>query len=71
MDGVITLILCLFSGYIYIYMILFIFKSLVINKFGRRKIYLIGNGVCAISLTMVTAFIFLLNSLEDKNYGSL
>ena len=50
---------------------LFIFKSLVINKFGRRKIYLIGNGVCAISLTMVTAFIFLLNSFEDKNYGSL
>ena len=50
---------------------LFIFKNLVINKFGRRKIYLIGNGVCAISLTMVTVFIFLLNSLEDKNYGSL
>ena len=44
---------------------LFIFKSLVINKFGRRKIYLIGNGVCAIAL------IFLLNSLEDKDYGSL
>lgn len=57
-DGVISMVVCMIAG-------------LIINRFGRRIVFLVGNGVCAVSLSVLAGLYFLLDSTTDQSTFNL